>query len=60
MMGLIVVQARELQDWEDNPESFHHQADPGAWQDHLKSCAETLLASLLEVSQSCHAFHVLH
>jgi cyclopropane fatty-acyl-phospholipid synthase-like methyltransferase len=46
----LAFQAKELQEWADNPEAFHHEADLGAWQDHLRSCAEALLAGLLEVS----------
>ena len=43
------TQARDLHDWEECPEAFHHEADVGSWEDHLRSCAETLFAALLEV-----------
>ncbi len=43
------MQAKDLHEWEDSPESFHHEADIGSWEDHLRSCAETLFATLLEV-----------
>ena len=46
------MQARDLQQWEDCPESFHHEADVGSWEDHLRSFAETLLATLLEVAHT--------
>ena len=46
---LHATQARDLHEWEDNPECFNHEADVGSWEDHLRSCAETLFAVLLEV-----------
>ena len=52
---LLVLQAKELQEWAESPAAFHHEADMGSWQDHLRGCAEVLLASLLEVSFYSHA-----
>lgn len=46
---VLVMQARDLHEWEESPESFHHEADVGSWEDHLRSCAETLFGVLLEV-----------
>ena len=50
---LNALQARDLHEWEESPESFHHEADVGSWEDHLRSCAETLFAALLEVRSPC-------
>ena len=46
---LLHPQDKDLHEWEDSPESFHHEADVGSWEDHLRSCAETLFAAFLEV-----------
>ena len=46
-------QDKDLHEWDDSPESFHHEADIGSWEDHLRSCAETLFAALLEVRYVC-------
>ncbi|KAK9830439.1 hypothetical protein WJX72_011753 [[Myrmecia] bisecta] len=41
--------AKELEEWESSPEEFHHQmVNVGAWQEHMRTCAEVLFATLLE------------
>jgi hypothetical protein len=43
------LQDRELDEWEDNPEQFQHQAmDTGTGAD-LRACAQNLLEALLKV-----------
>lgn len=44
-----MMKVKELQEWSESSAAFHHEADVGSWQDHLRGCAEVLLVSLLEV-----------
>ncbi|CAL8468538.1 g8078 [Coccomyxa elongata] len=44
----LPLNAKELQEWSESSAAFHHEADVGSWQDHLRGCAEVLLVSLLE------------
>ena len=46
----MLLQARDLGEWSDEPERFHAQADIGSWQEHPRSVAEALFRVLLQVS----------
>lgn len=52
-------QEKDLSEWRDNPEQFHHESDVGSWQDNLRVCAEALLLALLERSRAAVAPVVL-
>ena len=43
------MQARDLQEWAESPEAFHHETEAGAWEDHPRACAERLLMTLVKV-----------
>lgn len=43
------MQTKELQEWAEDSEEFSQQTGQGVWQDNLRTCAETLLTSLLGV-----------
>lgn len=45
----VPAQARELQQWQEVPEEFHHQSDSAAYRDNIRPCAELLFATLLQV-----------
>ncbi|KAL3137934.1 hypothetical protein ABBQ38_005181 [Trebouxia sp. C0009 RCD-2024] len=44
----FTLTARELEQWEESPEDFHHQSDSAAYRDNVRPCAELLLATLLQ------------
>lgn len=46
------LQAKDLQEWAESPERFHHETESSAWQEHLRSCAQVLLYVLVEVCAS--------
>ncbi len=50
MEGFFQLTARDLQDWSDEPEAWHHAGEGGAWEDSLRPCAEHLYLQLLTVS----------
>ena len=43
------MQARDLQEWAESPEAFHHETEAGAWEEHPRACAERLLMTLVKV-----------
>ena len=47
--SLACVQAKDLLEWKEDAEAFHHAADVGGFQENLRTCAETLYLSLFEV-----------
>jgi hypothetical protein len=53
------VQAKDLHDWKLDAEAFHHASDIGGSQENLRTCAEMLYLSLLEVLDSVCIFMVL-
>ncbi|KAL3150483.1 hypothetical protein ABBQ32_000305 [Trebouxia sp. C0010 RCD-2024] len=44
----FTLTARELEQWEESPEDFHHQSDSAAYRDNVRPCAELLFATLLQ------------
>lgn len=46
---VLSMQAKDLQQWADTPEEFHHECETSAWEEHLRSCAQVLLGVLMEV-----------
>lgn len=42
------MQAHDLQEWAENPEGFHHEAEAGGWEEHPRACAERLLMLLVK------------
>lgn len=44
-----MAQARDLQEWAESPEAFHHDAEAGGWEEHPRACAERLLTVLVKV-----------
>ena len=44
-----MLQVKELQEWAESPEEFHQQSGLGVWQESVRTCAETLFATLLAV-----------
>jgi len=57
MDGLFPLTARELQEWEEDPEAWCHAAEGGAWEDGLRPCAEHLFLQLLTVRGAVEALH---
>jgi hypothetical protein len=47
--GLFPLTARELAEWEEDAEAWHHAAEGGAWEDGLRPCGEHLFLQLLTV-----------
>ncbi len=48
------MQAKDLQEWKEDAEAFHHAADVGGFQENLRTCAETLYLSLFEVLETAY------
>ncbi|KAK9159126.1 hypothetical protein Scep_005700 [Stephania cephalantha] len=44
----FVLTASDLDDWHQNPESFHHEQDMVQWTEKLRPCAEALFIVLFE------------
>jgi len=50
----FVLSATDLEEWYQNPESFHHEQDMVLWTEKLRPCAEALYIVLFENhSQVC-------
>lgn len=50
----FVLTASDLEEWYQNPESFHHEQDMVLWTEKLRPCAEALYIVLFENhSQVC-------
>jgi hypothetical protein len=47
--GLLPLSARDLSEWGENAEAWHHGAEGGAWEDAARPCAEHLYLQLLAV-----------
>ena len=43
------VQARDLQQWAEDPEAFHHEAMAGSWEEQPRASAERLFMLLVKV-----------
>lgn len=53
----FVLTASDLEQWYQNPESFHHDQDSVQWLEKLRPCAEALYIVLFENhSQVCNYF----
>lgn len=46
------MQARDLQEWAESPEAFHHETEAGAWEERPRACAERLLMTLVKVQRT--------
>ncbi|GBF94095.1 hypothetical protein Rsub_07082 [Raphidocelis subcapitata] len=57
--GFFPLTARELADWEEDPEAWHHATDGGAWEDSLRPCAEHLYLQLLTAQREALAPEVV-
>ncbi|KAK9844039.1 hypothetical protein WJX81_002691 [Elliptochloris bilobata] len=44
----LPLSARDLQEWEEGPEAFHHEAEIGGWEERPHVCAERLLMMLVK------------
>ncbi|CAI0413047.1 unnamed protein product [Linum tenue] len=44
----FVLTASDLEEWSENPESFHHEQDMVQWTEKLRPCAEALYIVLFE------------
>lgn len=44
----FVFTASDLEEWYQNPESFHHEQDMVQWTEKLRPCAEALYIVLFE------------
>ncbi|KAK9290028.1 hypothetical protein L1049_008191 [Liquidambar formosana] len=44
----FVLTASDLEEWHQNPESFHHEQDMVQWSEKLRPCAEALYIVLFE------------
>ena len=44
----FVLTASDLEEWYQNPESFHHEQDMIQWSEKLRPCAEALYMVLFE------------
>lgn len=44
----FVLTASDLEEWYQNPESFHHEQDVVQWTEKLRPCAEALYIVLFE------------
>uniref|UniRef100_A0A7N0T6K4 Importin N-terminal domain-containing protein n=1 Tax=Kalanchoe fedtschenkoi TaxID=63787 RepID=A0A7N0T6K4_KALFE len=44
----FVLSQSDLEDWQHNPESFHHEQDMVQWSEKLRPCAEALYIVLFE------------
>lgn len=44
----FVLTASDLEEWYQNPESFHHEQDMIQWTEKLRPCAEALYMVLFE------------
>ncbi|KAK9787255.1 hypothetical protein WJX73_002919 [Symbiochloris irregularis] len=48
VQSYLLLKAKDMQAWREEPERFHHEAESSAWEDHLPSCAQVLLGVLME------------
>lgn len=48
VQSFLPLTAKDLQQWADTPEEFHHECETSAWEEHLRSCAQVLLGVLME------------
>ncbi|KAK1397078.1 hypothetical protein POM88_006941 [Heracleum sosnowskyi] len=46
--GYFVLSASDVEEWYQNPESFHHEQDSVLWSEKLRPCAEALYIVLFE------------
>ncbi|CAA0836277.1 ARM repeat superfamily protein [Striga hermonthica] len=44
----FVLTAKDVEEWYQNPESFHHEQDSVLWSERLRPCAEALYIVLFE------------
>ncbi|GMH26512.1 hypothetical protein Nepgr_028355 [Nepenthes gracilis] len=44
----FVLSASDLEDWNQNPEAFHHEQDMIQWTEKLRPCAEALYITLFQ------------
>lgn len=55
-----MLSASDVEEWYQNPESFHHEQDSVLWSEKLRPCAEALYIVLFEahsqVSDSMYGF----
>jgi hypothetical protein len=57
------MQARDLQQWAEDPEGFHHEAVAGSWEEQPRACAERLFMLLVKVThagQACGRLQCMH
>ncbi|KAL4857594.1 Importin-11 [Chlorella vulgaris] len=45
---LLPLTDKELEEWEDSPESFHQEMESTAWEDSMRGCAENTYLALFE------------
>lgn len=56
----FVLTAKDLEEWYQNPEAFHHEQDMVQWTEKLRPCAEALYIVLFENHSQVGHLQVLY